>query len=129
VRKPPQDISSALRAASQAYGVPYSTLAAIAFVESRYNPLAKAATAAGLMQLQPRTAEALGVSDRFNARQSAMGAAKFLKGLYQQFGDWTTAIAAYNWGPGNVKANRSPSQWRDRTQTYVANVLFAKSRV
>jgi membrane-bound lytic murein transglycosylase D len=67
------------------------------------------ARAAGLWQLMPATARSMGlrvdgtVDERLDMYRSTETAVIMLKGLYQQFGDWHLALAAYNCGPGRVR--------------------------
>lgn len=124
-----------LDAAAQKYGIPEALVRAVAYVESRWNPQAKSGVGAvGIMQIMPGTAEGLGVKDRTDPKQSAEGGAKLLAALYKRAGSWPVAIAAYNWGQGNVfgtggKAPKtSASEWPSETQTYVQDVLNAQAR-
>lgn len=79
-------------------------LNAIMYQESTGNPRAVSpAGAAGLMQLMPATAEALGVTDRFNPEQSIFGGAKLLREELDRFGDPELALIAYNAGSRNLK--------------------------
>ncbi|MCM1402047.1 MAG: lytic transglycosylase domain-containing protein, partial [Bacteroides sp.] len=78
-------------------------------IESAINPNAVSrAGATGLWQFMPATAKGLGmevsslVDERRAARESSRNAARYLKQLYNIYGDWSLAIAAYNCGPGNV---------------------------
>lgn len=78
-------------------------------IESAINPNAVSrAGAAGLWQFMPGTARGLGmeinsmVDERRDPRMSSRNAAKYLHQLYDIYGDWSLAIAAYNCGPGNV---------------------------
>ena len=78
-------------------------------IESALNPNAVSkAGATGLWQFMPATAKGLGmevnslVDQRRDPRKSSAAAAKYLKQLYEAYGDWSLAIAAYNCGPGNV---------------------------
>ena len=78
-------------------------------IESAINPNAVSrAGAAGLWQFMPATAIGLGlevnslVDQRRDPRLASREAAKYLKQLYDIYGDWSLAIAAYNCGPGNV---------------------------
>lgn len=90
--------------ASSQYHVPQAVLIAIAIVESKFgqNEGPSSAGAVGFMQIEPATAQQLGVDPR-NDQQAIFGAAKLLNQYgYQK--DPNRAIAAYNAGPGNVSA-------------------------
>ena len=125
---PPRDlvIAHALEAASQRHNVPEPLLRSVAYHESRYRPDAVSRKGArGLMQLMPRTAEGLGV-DPFNPAQAADGAARLLRRWYVKYrGSWGAALAAYNWGPGNVDKQPAfnASNWPVSVQHYVHRVL------
>jgi len=82
----------------------------LAIVESSLNPGAVSrAGAAGLWQIMRPTGRMLGlkinweVDERKNAYRSTEAAVDYLKQLYDQFGSWELALAAYNSGPGNVR--------------------------
>lgn len=81
----------------------------VAEVESGFNPRARSpAGAGGLFQLMPGTAKELGLrrwpfDQRYQVEPSAQGAARHLKRLHTQFGDWRLALAAYNAGAGKVQ--------------------------
>jgi len=90
------------------HGLP-KELKYLAVIESQLKPTAISwAGAVGPWQLMPATARVLGlkVSKRIDERvdyyKSTHAAAKYLKELYNEFGDWLLVIAAYNGGPGNV---------------------------
>lgn len=84
-------------------------LRALAIIESNLSPLAASRVGAvGLWQFMPATGKNLGleinslVDERSDIILSTRAACRFLKDLYNMFGDWTLALAAYNCGPGNV---------------------------
>jgi soluble lytic murein transglycosylase-like protein len=68
------------------------------------NPHAKnpSTGAVGLGQIMPATAAEMGINP-YNPDQAIDAAAKYLRGLNRELGSWEDAVAAYNWGPGNVK--------------------------
>lgn len=101
----PSEIRSLIREASKQTGVDANLLEAVAFRESAFNTRAVSRRGAqGLMQLMPRTAKFLGVTDAFDARQNIIGGAKYLKMMLDQFdGNVDLALAAYNAGPEAVK--------------------------
>jgi Rod binding domain-containing protein len=83
--------------------------------------------AAGLMQLMPDTAKAMGVSDRFDPKESILGGAKYLRSLVDRFGDLETALAAYNAGPTNVARNGGKAPFVE-TDKYVERILSDLSK-
>lgn len=81
---------------------------AIAWQESRYNPKAigpktKAGQAKGVMQLTDATAKSLGVADPFNPEENINAGERYYNKLLKQFGNRELALAAYNWGEGNLR--------------------------
>jgi Transglycosylase SLT domain/NlpC/P60 family len=111
-------------AAGARYGVSPKLLAAVAKVESNYNPRAVSkAGAEGLMQIMPATAAGLGV-DPFDPAQAVAGAARILAGNLRQFGSVPLALAAYNAGSGAVKKYGGIPPFRE-TRAYVPKVQAA----
>ena len=96
-------------------------LKVLAIIESHLNVEAYSkAGAAGLWQLIRGTARQYklkvgrSIDERYSVEESTEAALDFLSDLYDQFGDWTLALAAYNCGPGNVrKAIRRSGGERD----------------
>ena len=97
---------------------------AVIMAESRYNPNAISKKGAkGLMQLMPRTAEALGVKDGFNPEHNINAGVRYLKQLINQFnGDLKLALAAYNAGSRRVREFQGIPPIR-ATQEYIKKVL------
>jgi soluble lytic murein transglycosylase-like protein len=117
------DISSIVAQASSTYNVPASVIYSVIQQESGGNPNAVSPKGAmGLMQLMPSTAASLGVTDPFDPEQNIMAGTSYLASLINQYnGDIASALAAYNWGPGNV--NNSNGNWPSSVVSYVSNVL------
>lgn len=91
------------------YGLP-DHLKYLSIIESALNPTAVSrARAVGLWQFMPSTGHQFGlhndwyIDERMNPEKSTEAACKYLKQLYNMFGDWELAIAAYNTGPGNIR--------------------------
>lgn len=99
--------------------------------ESAYNPAAVSPVGAqGLMQLMPETAKELGVQDSFNPGENLLGGSQYLKQLLEKYdGDLDSALAAYNWGQGNVDRHglaKMPEETRHYL-TKVKNLLGTQS--
>jgi membrane-bound lytic murein transglycosylase D len=61
--------------------------------------------------------------ERFDPEKSSIAYAKYMKMLYNQFGDWYLAMAAYNWGPGNVQRAVMRTGYADFWELYRRNSL------
>ncbi len=79
------------------------------------------AGARGLMQLMPRTAESLGVSDSFNARMNIAAGVRYLDQMRQQFKTEQLMLAAYNAGPHNVKKYQGIPPFKE-TRQYIKKI-------
>lgn len=112
--------------ATAKYGLPPALLAAVAKVESGYDPAAVSpAGARGLMQIMPGTAADLGV-DPLVPAQAVDGAARLLSRHLDTFGSLPLALAAYNAGPGAVRRYGGVPPYAE-TQAYVGKVQTAMS--
>ena len=90
-------------------GMP-TELALLPYIESAFNPQAvSSAKAAGMWQFMPGTGRDFQLTqnilrdDRRDVLDSTRAALDYLQKLHDMFGDWHLALAAYNWGQGNVK--------------------------
>jgi membrane-bound lytic murein transglycosylase D len=125
-------------------GVP-TDLIWIGLVESAYNPAARSSReAVGMWQLIPETASRYGlavgtrVDERTDPVKSTLAAARFLRHLYEVFGEWNLVLAAYNSGEQRVLQSITRGGTTDfwdlaqrqllprETQDYVAAVLAAR---
>lgn len=117
----PSQIRSMVVSEAMRQGVDPALALAVAANESSFNPDATSRVGAqGVMQLMPKTAKWLGVEDPYDPAQNIWGGVSYLKRLISQFGDSRTAVAAYNFGEGNVSRGR---QWPSETQVYVGRVM------
>src|SRR6202167_5643737 len=115
-------------------GVPQE-LIYLAQAESGFHPLAVSrAGARGMWQFMGSRAKGYGlerswwVDDRQDPEKATRAAAHHLKDLYNQFGDWYLAMAAYNSGPGTVQSAVKRTGYADFWQLYKRNVLPKETR-
>ncbi|WP_231968010.1 lytic transglycosylase domain-containing protein [Thermanaeromonas toyohensis] len=124
----PPGLRPIFEAAARETGLPVALLEAVAEAESGFNPRAVSpAGAAGLMQLMPSTARALGVTDVFDPWQNVLAGARYLRGLLDRFGSLELALAAYNAGPGAVEKWGGVPRYRE-TRSYVSKILASLGR-
>jgi hypothetical protein len=97
---------------------------AIIMAESGYDPQAVSSEGAtGLMQLMPRTAEALGVEDAFNPEHNVDGGVRYLRQLLEEFNyDIELSLAAYNVGSSVVRRHQGIPPIKV-TQDYIKKVF------
>ena len=122
-----------------------SELALLPFVESAFNPQAmSSARASGMWQFMPATGKDFELKqnifrdDRRGVLASTRAALDYLEMLHRQFKDWQLALAAYNWGQGNVQRaiDRNRRQglatdfesltMPDETRNYVPKLMAVK---
>jgi membrane-bound lytic murein transglycosylase D len=115
-------------------GVPQD-LIYLAQAESGFHPLAVSrAGARGMWQFMGSRAQGYGlernwwVDERQDPEKATRAAAHHLKDLYNQFGDWYLAMAAYNSGPGTVQSAVKRTGYADFWQLYKRNVLPKETR-
>ncbi|RIE04479.1 lytic transglycosylase domain-containing protein [Cohnella faecalis] len=125
-----------ISAAAAKYGVDPALIKGIVQTESSFQSNAvSSAGAKGLMQLMDGTARGLGVTDSLDPAQNVEGGTRFLSYLLRKYeGNVTSALAAYNAGPGRVDrlglttdallASRM-SELPEETQQYIGKVLEA----
>lgn len=123
-------------------------LALLPYIESAYNPQAvSSAKAAGIWQFMPATGKSFDLrqnmfrDDRRDVLASTRAALDYLEQLHRMFGDWHLALAAYNWGQGNVgkaikrnsgaglPASYAELKMPDETRYYVPKLQAVKNIV
>jgi len=115
-------------------GVPQD-LIYLAMAESGFQPLAVSrAGARGMWQFMAGRGSMYGlernwwVDDRQDPVKSTQAAARHLKDLYREFGDWYLAMAAYNTGPGNIQRAVERTGYADFWELYKRGVLPQETR-
>lgn len=119
----PKAYDQLIARAAARHGLPPALIKAVVKAESNFQPHALSQKGAqGLMQLMPATAEDLGVDDPFRPEENVHGGTRYLREMYDRFGDWEQALAAYNAGPGAVDRFGGIPPYAE-TQQYVERVL------
>ena len=110
------------RQAARRHNVPEDLFLRLVQQESNWRSKARSHKGAiGLAQLMPGTAALLGV-DPNDPAQNLDGGARYLRQMYQKFGSWRLALAAYNAGPGAVEKHGGVPPYRE-TRRYVRKIL------
>ncbi|MBR4939995.1 MAG: LysM peptidoglycan-binding domain-containing protein [Burkholderiaceae bacterium] len=119
---------------TQRRGMP-TEIALLPFVESAFQPEALSKSkAAGLWQFIPSTGDIFDLrqsswrDDRLDVLESTRAALDYLQNLYQQFGDWHLALAAYNWGEGSIRRVISINERRGRPTDFMSLQLPAETK-
>ncbi|PZP36490.1 MAG: lytic transglycosylase [Roseateles depolymerans] len=110
-------------------------LALLPFVESAFVTHAVSSTkATGMWQFMPATGRDFDLKqnifrdDRRDVMASTRAALDYLGRLYKMFGDWHVALAAYNWGPGNVQKAIARNQRQGLPTDYASLKLPDETR-
>lgn len=118
----------------QRRGLP-SELALLPFIESAFNPKAlSSAKASGIWQFIPSTGKHFDLKqnvfrdDRRDVLASTEAALDYLQKLHAMFGDWHLALAAYNWGEGNVQRAQRRNERAGRPTDYSSLSMPAETR-
>jgi soluble lytic murein transglycosylase-like protein len=128
------------------HNLPPELVAAVVAAESDFRPkLISHKNAQGLMQLIPSTGRLMGAGDLFNPAENIAAGTKYLRYLFNRFGDEHTVLAAYNAGEGNVarfggvppfaetrnyisKVNRRTRRYREGFRnSYIASVRMQRA--
>ena len=112
-------------------------LALLPFIESAFNPQAySSARASGMWQFVPATGlyfnlkQNMFTDERRNVLASTDAALTYLQKLYDMFGDWQLALAAYNWGEGSVQRaiNKNRAAGKPTDYESLADIMPAETR-
>jgi membrane-bound lytic murein transglycosylase D len=115
-------------------GVPQD-LIYLAVAESGFQPqvVNGRSGAGGMWQFMTYTGAEYGLTRtgydyRFDPEKSSRAYARYIKKLYEQFGDWYLAMAAYDWGPGAVQHAVQRTGYADFWELYRRNAMPAETR-
>jgi membrane-bound lytic murein transglycosylase D len=114
-------------------GVPQD-LIYLAVAESGFQPQAvnRRSRAGGMWQFMPHGNYGLArnayMDERFDPEKSTRAYARYMKFLYDQLGDWYLAMAAYDWGAGNVQHAVQKTGYADFWELYRRNNLPAETK-
>ncbi len=113
-----------------------SELALLPFIESAFNPQAvSSAKAAGMWQFMPATGKYFALKqnmfrdDRRDVIESTRAALDYMQKLYNMFGDWHLALAAYNWGEGSVQRAIKKAKLTGSGTTYADLAMPMETRM
>ncbi|MET4701990.1 hypothetical protein ABIE65_005039 [Constrictibacter sp. MBR-5] len=115
---------AAITLAERVHGIPHMLLARLLYQESKFRPevisgaKSSAAGAKGIAQIVPRWHPGV---DPLDPAAAIDYAAQYLRALYDRFGTWSLALAAYNWGPTALASNGFAAAPKE-TRNYVAQI-------
>ena len=124
------DIDKIIETFADKYNVDGDFIKAIIKQESGFNPKATSKKGAmGLMQLMPKTAESLGISDAYNPWENVEGGVKYIKGFLDKYNNnHELALAAYNAGPGAVNRYGGVPPYKE-TQNYIKAIMSNYNKI
>lgn len=120
----PKTLNEMVNSASDTTNIDPDLINSVIHAESNFNARAVSPKGArGLMQLMPKTASDLGVSNSFDPNANVQGGTKYLQELLQRYNyDMVKALAAYNAGPQRVDKYHGVPPYYE-TRAYVARIV------
>ena len=120
----PQSLDQVINSIGDRHHIDPDLINSVIHAESGFKPHAVSRKGAqGLMQLMPRTASQLGVSNAFDPTANVEGGTRYLRELLERYNfDLGKALAAYNAGPHRVEQYRGVPPYYE-TRAYVANII------
>lgn len=123
----PAKYSAMIAQAERTSGIPATMLERLLYQECHWREdiiagrVRSAVGAMGIAQFMPATANEMNINP-LDPAQAVPAAARYLRKLFDKFGNWTEALAAYNWGQGNV-ARKGIANAPRETRNYYGQIL------
>lgn len=120
----PKSLNEVVNSASDTTNIDPDLINSVIHAESNFNAHAVSPKGArGLMQLMPKTANELGVTNSFDPNANVQGGTKYLQELLERYNyDMVKALAAYNAGPQRVDKYHGVPPYYE-TRAYVARIV------